>query len=104
MIPLLPGSQERERLDEQSTANLQLQSSHVQAVFKRRKKKKEKKKLYNIIKKIALQSLQELIIKEESGKSKRIEAGHSRIHIFSGQSQDPTHGPSHSAIPKVMLL
>jgi hypothetical protein len=68
------------------------------------KKKKEKKKLYNIIKKIALQSLQELIIKEESGKSKRIEAGHSRIHIFSGQSQDPTHGPSHSAIPKVMLL
>jgi hypothetical protein len=45
MIPLLPGSQERERLDEQSTANLQLQSSHVQAVFNIIKKKKRKKKV-----------------------------------------------------------
>lgn len=55
MIPLLPDSQVREHLDEQSTANLQLQSSHVQAVFKK-------------INFYYMHSLQELIIKEEKGK------------------------------------
>jgi hypothetical protein len=60
MIPLLPDSQVWEHLDEQSTANLQLQSSHVQAVFKKRRM------LFN--KKLQMQSLQELIIKEEKGK------------------------------------
>jgi hypothetical protein len=60
MIPLLPDSQVWEHLDEQSTANLQLQSSHVQAVFKKRRM------LFN--KNLQMQSLQELIIKEEKGK------------------------------------
>lgn len=36
----LPGFQVRERFDEQSTENLQLLSSHAQAVFKKEKKKK----------------------------------------------------------------
>lgn len=60
MIPLLPGSQVREHLDEQSTANLQLQSSHVQAVFK-------KKKLNNKIKNCIAITL-ELISNEENRK------------------------------------
>ena len=33
MISVLPGSQVREQFDEQSTGNLQLLSSRVQAVF-----------------------------------------------------------------------
>jgi len=67
----LPGSQEREHFDEQSTGNLQLQSFHGQAVFERE----------ILIKEFSV-DVANNNSKHSRNRSMRVEVGQLPLHIF----------------------